>query len=86
MSFLKQIGTVLHLSKSSGNLILKAESKIKISDSVFDKMGKNVGTVFDLFGPVAAPFLAVKPMIDDPERLLGKALFVEEKKGRFTKK
>ena len=71
----RKLGTVLHLSSSSGNLILKAESNVRIGDAVHDDDGKKVGTVFDLFGPVSKPFMAVKPRVDDPERYVGEPLF-----------
>jgi RNA-binding protein len=71
----KPLGTVLHLSHSSGNLILETERNVKIGETVLDEAGTNIGAVFDIFGPVSNPFVAVKPRIRAPERLLGKALF-----------
>lgn len=70
------LGTTSHLSSSSGNLILKAESDVRIGEAVLDRGGKRVGTVFDLFGPVSSPFVAVRPMVDDPERYVGEPLFL----------
>lgn len=71
-----RLGTVLHRSGSSGNLILGAEGNVKIGETILDSTGKKVGTAFDLFGPVSGPYVAVKPSIERPERLLGKALFL----------
>lgn len=76
----RRIGTALHLSNSSGNLILKAEDKLKIGEAIFDADGKRIGTVFDLFGPVSRPFVAVKPGTVDKERLLGKPFFLGKRK------
>lgn len=70
-----RLGSVMHVSKSSGNLILRAEAKARIGDNVFNKQGKRVGRVFDLFGPVEKPYTSVKPS-QDPERLVGKPLYV----------
>jgi len=70
------LGTASHLSNSSKNLILKAENKAKIGDPVLDNDGKRIGAVFDLFGPVSNPFVAVRPEIDDAERYVGKPLFL----------
>ena len=80
MKSLKQVGTVLHLSKSSGNLILKGEGDVKIGDNILNARGKKIGTVFDLFGPILGPFISVKPRIEAPERLRGEALFLGKKK------
>jgi len=71
----RRLGAVLHVSSSSGNLILKAESSVKIGDAALDNRGNRVGTVSDLFGPVCSPFAAVKPKVGDPERYVGGLLF-----------
>ena len=73
-----KLGTVLHLSNSSGNLILKAERKIRIGEKVFNDDGKKIGIVFDLFGPVSNPFVAVKPRLGDPDRYIGGSLFLRK--------
>ncbi len=75
-----RLGSALHLSSSSGNLILEAETEVRIGESVFDERGRMVGTVFDLFGPVSGPFVAVKPRITDAESLLGQAFFLGGRK------
>lgn len=72
----RRLGTVLHSSSSSGNLILKAETKVRIGETVLDGRGREVGTIFDLFGPVSNPFVAVKSGVDDPERYIGEPLFL----------
>lgn len=72
----RPLGTTLHQSGSSGNLILKAENKARLGDTVLDREGRKVGTVFDLFGPVSNPYVAVKLGIDDPERYNGEPLFL----------
>ena len=71
-----RVGTVLHLSRSSGNLILKAENEPRIGDPVLDSEGKKMGRVFDIFGPLSSPYLAVQPSVGHPEQYLGKALFL----------
>lgn len=74
------LGTVSHLSRSSGNLILEAEAKVKIGEPTFAEGGRQVGVVFDLFGPVTKPFVAIRPRVMDPERYIGEPLFLERKK------
>ena len=73
-----RVGTVLHLSRSSGNLIVKVENEPRIGDTVLDSEGKKMGRVFDLFGPVSSPYLAVQPSVGHPEQYLGKALFLRK--------
>ena len=80
MSSEDRVGTVLHLSRSSGNLILKVENEPRIGDTVFDHKGNKMGKVFDLFGPVSSPYLAVRPSVGQPEQYLGKALFLRKRR------
>jgi RNA-binding protein len=80
MNFKNRVGTALHISRSSGNLILKAENNSKIGDPVFNSGGKKVGLIFDIFGPVKTPFISVRPRIKDPERLVGEPLFLGRSK------
>jgi RNA-binding protein len=65
---------VLHLSPSR-NLILKAETLPKIGIKVVDKNLDSVGSVFDVFGPVLSPYVAVKPEIANPQRLIKSMLY-----------
>jgi RNA-binding protein len=75
-----RVGSILHISSSSGNLILRAERQVKIGENVANSKGKRIGQVFDIFGPVEAPFISVKTRIKDPEKLLGEDLFLGKEK------
>ena len=70
-----RIGTVMHISKSSGNLILESGRNAKIGETVTDSKGKRVGVVFDVFGPVESPYASVRTRVKNPERLIGAELF-----------
>ena len=70
-----RIGTVMHISRSSGNLILESSRNAKIGETVTDSKGKRVGVVFDVFGPVDNPYSAVRTRIKNPEHLIGAELF-----------
>ena len=78
---MQRLGPVLHLSPSR-NLILKVESPPRIGETVVDENLKPVGTVFDTFGPVCSPYVAIRPTICDPERLVKKTLYVVPSKRR----
>jgi len=75
-----RVGTLSHISSSSGNLILRAERQVKIGEPIADSRGKQIGHVFDVFGPVEAPFISVKTRLKDPEKLVGKDLYLGKKK------
>lgn len=71
----RRLGKVLHISSNSGNLILKAETIASIGEPVTDGSERIVGKVFDVFGPVSNPFIAVRPEFDRPEKLVGRHLY-----------
>ena len=75
-----RIGTVMHISSSSGNLILESSRSAKIGETVTDSKGKRVGVVFDIFGPVDNPYSSIRTRIKNPELLIGAELFSGQKK------
>ncbi len=71
---MQRIGLVLHIS-SSGNMILKAENIPRIGDQVVDESLKLVGTVFDIFGSVSAPYIAVRPTVEATSPFIERVLY-----------
>jgi len=71
---LERIGSVLHVS-STNNMILKAENIPHIGDTVVDENLNNVGMVFDVFGPVSSPYVAVRPSVEEPSLLVNHILY-----------
>jgi rRNA processing protein Gar1 len=69
----------------SRNLILNVESPPRIGETVVDENLKPVGTVFDTFGPVCSPYVAIRPTIGNPEELVNKTLYVVPSKRRKEK-
>jgi len=79
---LRRIGHVLHVS-STKNMILKAENVPRIGDKVANENLKHVGTVFDVFGSTSSPYVAVKPQVQNPEKLVNHVLYaIPSNKGR----
>lgn len=54
------LGKGLHQSKGNKNLIIKLLNEARIGQPVTDKDGRRLGKVFDIFGPVEAPFASIK--------------------------
>jgi len=73
---LKRLGKILHASEATGNLIVKSTYTPKIGTKVFDGELKEVGVVFDVFGPTNSPYISIKPTSN---KIAGKTLFFEEK-------
>lgn len=68
-------------------MILKAENIPRIGDKVINENLKPVGTVFDVFGPTSAPYVAVKPFVQNPEQFVNNVLYsTPSKAGRKKRK
>ena len=78
---LHRIGQVLHVSNTK-NVILKAENVPRIGNQVTDEKLKQVGTVFDVFGPTSSPYVSVKTNTKNPEELVNQILYATPTKER----
>jgi RNA-binding protein len=67
-------------------MILKAENVPRIGNQVTDEKLKQVGTVFDVFGPTSSPYVAVKPSTRNPEQLINQVLYATPQKERRNKR
>ena len=61
MSFLLQVGTLLHQAKS-GRLIIKLSQEVRPGVLVFDQGNRKLGRVVELIGPVRSPYASVAVM------------------------
>jgi len=73
---------------SSGNMILKAENLPRIGDEVIDENLKPIGRIFDVFGPVSFPYVAVRPTVEEPNRFINRVMYAvpSSKSGRKKRK
>jgi RNA-binding protein len=81
---LQRLGRVLHISPS-GNIIAKIERIPRIGEAVVDENLKTVGKIFDMFGPVCSPYVAIRPIILKPEELTSKTLYISPQRGERRK-
>jgi RNA-binding protein len=82
---LQRIGPVLHISPSR-NIIIKTENLPRIGETVVDENLRTIGKVFDIFGPVSSPYVAIRPTIPKPEELTKKTLYISPQRGERRKK
>ena len=82
---MQRIGCVVHIS-SNGNMILKADNVPRIGDQAMDEDLKTVGMVFDVFGPVTNPYVAVRPSVDEPNLYVQRVLYAVPSKPRMEKR
>lgn len=74
MYFLKRLGKVLHLSRSA-KLILKTKINVTTRTKVLVANGKSIGYIFDIFGPIANPYISIAPSVKDPDKYIGRVLY-----------
>ena len=82
---LHRIGQVLHVSNTK-NIILKVENVPQIGNQVIDEKLKEIGIVFDVFGPTSAPYVAVKPNTQNPEQFINQVLYFTPSQERKNKR
>ena len=74
------IGKGMHVSKGNGNLIITLETETRIGQHVADKDGNPMGKIFDVFGPINAPYASIQLIEGYPMgKASGKPVFLGEK-------
>lgn len=76
---LQRLGRVLNVTPAQ-NVVVKLENIPKMGAAVNDENLNVVGRVFDIIGPVSAPYAVVRPTIKTPEKLTNKQLYVSPSK------
>ncbi len=77
---MRRLGKVLHLSRS-GNMILHLETSelprpgVTVSNYKMEKAGVLNGVL----GPVKAPYVSIRPTVENPDKLLGRILYTYDK-------
>jgi RNA-binding protein len=79
------LGKVSNVTPSR-NMVVKAENTPKMGFEVVDENLNVIGNVFDIIGPVSAPYAVVKPCIKEPEKLLNKPVYLLLSKTKRSKR
>jgi rRNA processing protein Gar1 len=64
---------------------MKVENIPRIGETVVDENLKPVGKVFDILGPASSPYVAIRPTVHDPQRLVNKPVYVIPSRRRKEK-
>ncbi len=83
---MRKLGKVIHITNRG--IVLRAEQVPDLGGAVYDGAGERVGSVLDLFGPVAAPYAVIKPARGgraELGRLIGAELYMGERYGKNRK-
>jgi rRNA processing protein Gar1 len=84
MAHLQKLGRIRALTPSK-NMIVKSEQAPRIGSEVVDENLNVVGKVFDIIGPVSAPYAVVKPTVREPAKLLNKPVYLLLSKTKRSK-
>ena len=76
-----KLGIVLHIS-GSRKIILRTKIKVKTGINVLNEELNSVGRIIDIFGPIRNPYVSIEPIIDAPQRYIGRAVYIMEKNGK----
>jgi len=69
----------------SKNIIVKTEKTPKIGTEVIDDNLKVIGKIFDIIGPVSAPYAVIKPTVREPAKLANKQVYLLLSKTKRSK-
>ena len=81
---MQKLGKVRALTPSK-NIIVKSEQAPRIGSEVVDENLNVVGKVFDIIGPVSAPYAVVKPTVRETTKLLNKPVYLLLSKTKRSK-
>ena len=82
---LQRLGKVSNVTPSR-NMVVKTENPPKMGFEVVDENLNVVGNVFDIIGPVSAPYAVIKSSIKEPEKLLNKPVYLLLSKTKRSKR
>ena len=71
---MKKAGKIIHYTKYKV-FVIEAVGKVIPNTYLVDNTGKKIGTVIDVIGPISKPFLVVKPLVNNPEKYVGKEVY-----------
>jgi len=79
------LGKVSNVTPSR-NIVVKTENPPKIGFEVVDENLNVVGSVFDIIGPISAPYAVIKSSVREPEKLLNKPVYLLLSKTKRSKR
>ena len=82
---MQRLGKVSNVTPSR-NMVVKTENPPKIGLEVVDENLNVVGSVFDIIGPISAPYAVIKSSIREPEKLVNKPVYLLLSKTKRSKR
>jgi RNA-binding protein len=82
---LQRLGKVSNVTPSR-NMVVKTENPPKIGFEVVDDKLNVIGSIFDIVGPVSAPYAIVKSIVGEPEKLVNRPVYLLLSKTKRSKR
>lgn len=79
---LRRLGKVLHTSPLTGNHIAKLTGDANQGEKVYDAKLRAIGIIYEIFGPVTSPYVAVKPLRKEIKLSQNQTLYVQRGRKR----
>jgi len=71
---MKKAGRILHYTKYKV-FVVESSGKIIPNTYLIDDKGRKIGIVIDVIGPITKPYLVVKPLVNNPDKYIGKEVY-----------
>ncbi len=72
---MKKAGRLLHITPNGG--VGRFEVEPKMGQAIFDRNGKRIGNIIDVFGPVSHPYVRIKGAKGvDLKNFVGKTIYI----------
>lgn len=73
---MKAVGYILRRARS-GRIIVKLFVEVKEGAILYDRHGRKVGVVREVFGPVRSPYASLEPRTDRVGGMIGENVYAE---------
>ncbi|HUK28610.1 MAG TPA: Gar1/Naf1 family protein [Candidatus Acidoferrales bacterium] len=73
---MRRLGKILHVSITRSLIVKCDESRfVKLGTRTCDSKLKEIGRVQDLFGPIATPYISIRPTTPSPSKYVGRIAY-----------
>ncbi len=77
MANLRSVGYIVRQAKS-GRIIVKLQVEVKEGTTLYDRGGRKIGLVREVFGPVSAPYASLEPRTDRVGGIIDNPIYIKK--------
>lgn len=72
---MKPIGKIIHYTKYR-LFVAEAREVVNLNTPIYTDRKIRIGIVVDVIGPINKPYLVIRPLVDKPEKYVGKEIYL----------